>query len=212
MYQKSEEEFYQSGEKFNEFGHDMAQSEIFNLNRQVGISTPSISRDVTSLKTNEFLINNALSSLQSYNSDIRARVSNALTQGILMKKTGYEIQTKLSKFMDIKKYRIQRIVRTELSRIFNQTKLIAYGEFKEQHFPDLMKRLFHPMDNRTADDSKQLKQLNPEIPLNKPFVFVYKYRRKEGSVRQDKRVFMTPPDRPNDRAVMVPFRKEWRNA
>ena len=60
---------------------------------------------------------------------------------------------------------------------------MAYGEFREQHFPDLMKRLYHPMDNRTAKDSKQLAKLDPAIPLDKPFVFVYKYRRKDGTVK-----------------------------
>ena len=210
MYNEAEAEFYRAGEEFNEFGHEMAKTEVKAFNDQVGIATPSIKRDVTSLGQNEFLINNAKASLQTYTADIRYRVSNALTQGVLMKKTGYEITGRLSKFMDIKKYRIQRIVRTELSKIFNQTKLIAYGEFKEQHFPDMMKRLFHPMDSRTADDSKQLARLDPAVPLNKPFVFKYRYVRKDGSVRIDKRIFMTPPDRPNDRAVMVPFRKSWK--
>ena len=153
-------------EKFNQFGHDMVQKEMTNLNKAVGISTPSLDRDVTSLKTNEFLINNARTSLETYSVQIRQQVSNALTQAVLQRKTGFEVTGRLSKFMNIKRYRIQRIARTELSRIYNSTKLIAYGEFRKEHFPDLIKRLWHPMDSRTADDSKQLKRLSiPQCPL-----------------------------------------------
>ena len=201
IYQGTREQMLLAAEDFNKYGHDMAQKEIKTLNKQAGISTPSLDRDVTSLKTNNFLINNADASLQTYSVGIRQQVSNALTQAVLQKKTGFEVTGRLSKFMQIKRYRIQRIVRTEMSRIYNSTKLIAYGEFKKEHFPDLMKRLYHPMDSRTADDSKALKRLDPAVPLDKPFVFTYK---------GEKRVFMSPPDRPNDRAVMVPFRKSWK--
>ena len=202
IYAISSEQLELGAQEYNQYAHDMSQREMTNMNKQVGISTPSLDRDLTSLKTNEFLINNAKASLETYTVDIRARVSNALTQAVLQRKTGFEVTGRLSKFMQIKRYRIQRIVRTEMAKIYNQTKLIAYGEFKKEHFPDLMKRLWHPMDSRTADDSKLLKRLDPAVPLDKPFEFTYK---------GDKRVFMTPPDRPNDRAVMVPFRKEWKN-
>ena len=81
---------------------------------------------------------------------------------------------------------------------------MAYGEFQKQHFPDMMKRLFHHMDKRTADDSKQLAELDPAVPLNKPFVFKYKR-----GLKTEVRRFMVPPDRPNDRATLIPFRKQW---
>jgi len=202
IYLDTAEQMEIAGEEYSQFGHEMAQREVKNLNRQVGISTPNISRDVTSLEHNDFLINNALASLQTYTVGVRQQVSNALTQGVLQRKSGYEITGRISSFMeDMRRWRIQRIVRTEMSRIYNSTKLVAYGEFRKEHFPDLMKRLYHPMDSRTADDSKALKRLDPAVPLDKPFVFKYK---------GDKRVFLSPPDRSNDRSVLVPYRKKWK--
>jgi hypothetical protein len=58
----------------------------------------------------------------------------------------------------------------------------------------------HPMDRRTGKDSMELAYEHPTIPIDEPFKFTWK-----GFTR----VFMNPPDRPNDRAVMVPYRKEW---
>jgi hypothetical protein len=64
----------------------------------------------------------------------------------------------------------------------------------------LLKTLMHPMDQRTGDDSKKLAQEHPAIPISEEFVFTWK---------NATRRFMTPPDRPNDRAVMIPYRAEW---
>ena len=124
-------------------------------------------------------------------------------------RSGFEITSALSKFLDIKKWRLQRIVRTESHKIYNLSKLMAYSDFQKEHFPDLMKRLHHPMDKRTAEDSKQLAKLDPAIPLNTPFVFTYRRRLASGQVKSETRRFMVPPDRPHDRSSLVPFRAEW---
>lgn len=190
---------------YNYFAQKISQKEI----KQLGLVTPQIDQDLVSMEKNEFLINNAKESLRIYNSDIRSRVSEALTQGVLQKRTGFEVTGRLSKFMKIKTYRVERIVRTELHKIFNSSKMLAYSQFKNENFPDMKKALYHPMDHRTGDDSKQLAKLGPIVDIDKPFVFVYKRTLKSGAVRKDKRVFMVPPDRPNDRAAMVPYRPEW---
>ena len=198
------DDFVFSGGEYYQYGLDVGEQEIQRFNAIQAIETPDINKQAISLEHNKFLLNNAEASLKTYSARVRATVSNALTQGMLAGRSGYEITSKLSKFLDIKRWRLQRIVRTESHKIYNSSKLIAYGEFQKQHFPDMMKRLFHPMDKRTADDSKQLAELDPAVPLNKPFVFKYKR-----GLKTEVRRFMVPPDRPNDRATLIPFRKQW---
>lgn len=200
------DDFEFSAGEYYQYGLDIGEAEIrtFNNIQAQAIETPDINKLAISLKHNKFLLNNAEASLKTYSARIRSTVSNALTQGILAGRSGYEITSKLSKFLDIKRYRLTRIVRTESHKIYNSSKLVAYQEFQKHHFPDMMKRLYHPMDKRTADDSKQLAQIDPEVPLNKPFVFKYKR-----GLKTEVRRFMVPPDRPNDRATLIPFRKQW---
>lgn len=66
--------------------------------------------------------------------------------------------------------------------------------------PKLKKGLFHPMDDRTSDDSKYLKNLNPIIDIDKPFRYTWNGK---------ERVFLSPPSRPNDRAILVPIDMDW---
>ena len=204
-------EYERSNEEYFNFGREMAEKEITSFNKLKAIETPDIKKQQLSVEQNKFLINNAEASLKTYTSRVRQTVSDALTMGTLSGKTGYEIVSNLKRFMDIKKWRFQRIVRTESHKIFNSAKLLSYGEFKKEHFPDLKKRLVHFYDSRTGKDSIQLAKKDPIIDIDKPFVFIYKRRLKDGQVRITKRVFMVPPDRPNDRASCVPFRKEWEN-
>ena len=82
-------------------------------------------------------------------------------------------------------------------------------KIKDDVLPDLKKALMHPIDSRTGQDSKQLAKENPVVDIDEPFVFTFVRRNKDGSVVEDRREFMFPPDRPNDRAILVPFREEW---
>jgi len=66
--------------------------------------------------------------------------------------------------------------------------------------PDLMKTLMHPIDKRTGDDSKLAARLRLVVPIDEPFVYKW-----NGETRE----FMAPPDRPNDRAILVPYSTSW---
>ena len=57
------------------------------------------------------------------------------------------------------------------------------------------------MDKRTGEDSKILARNNPIVPIDEPFV--------ENSTGKEL-VYMHPPNRPNDRAIMIPYRDSWR--
>ncbi len=87
-----------------------------------------------------------------------------------------------------------------MHNIYNYSKMNAMADVQENTIPDLKKSLMHPMDTRTGEDSKKLAGENPVVDIDEPFRF--NYRGKE-------RVFMFPPDRPNDRAILVPFRETW---
>ena len=75
-------------------------------------------------------------------------------------------------------------------------------EIKKELIPDLKKSLFHPMDNRTAKDSKLAAHLNLVVDIDKPFKYTFNGK---------ERVFFNPPDRPNDRAIITAYRKAWDN-
>ena len=190
--------------EFNEFGIEVANREVRDFQREAGLSIPNVRKDKVSLQHNDFLINTMQASLEKHSVDTRMQVSRGLTDAVIQRKSGYEVTGRLGKYIDLKKYQIQRIVRTEMSRIFNQTKFITYGEFNKSVFfkGSLMKRMFHPMDNRTAEDSKQWAQADPAIPMHEPF----RLKLRNGKIQEG----MTPPMRPNDRAVLMPFHKSWK--
>ena len=192
-----------------DFGVERANKEVNELNSQILVA-PTVPEQKISLDQNNFLINTFDESIKLWSAETRSQVSQAITQATVARKTGYEVVNNLSTFIKAKRWKLQRIFRTENHRIYNAAKLLTYRQFQKKDFPDMMKRLFHPMDHRTADDSKQLKQLNPVVPLGKPFVFTYRRVLKNGEIKEDKRVFMFPPDRPNDRATIIPWRKSWK--
>ena len=131
------------------------------------------------------------------------QVTRGLTDAVIQNRSGYEVTGRLSKFIDLKRWKIKQIVRTEMSGIFNRTKLLTYDRFNKENFKGtLLKRMFHPMDNRTAEDSKQWAQADPAIPLDRPF----RLKLRNGKIQEG----MTPPLRPNDRAVIMPFHQGWK--
>ena len=87
-----------------------------------------------------------------------------------------------------------------MHNIYNVSKMDGMGSIKKKFIPDLKKMLVHPMDNRTAQDSKALAKKNPIVDIDKPFKFVY---------NGETRVFSHPPDRPNDRAILIPARDKY---
>ena len=137
------DDFATSSDGYYQYGLDVGEQEIQRFNAIQAIETPDINKQAISLEHNKFLLNNAEASLKTYSARVRATVSNALTQGMLAGRSGYEITSKPSKFLDTKRWRLQRIVRTESHKIYNSSKLIAYGEFKKEHFPNLKKALIH---------------------------------------------------------------------
>ena len=191
--------------KYNELGVDLANKEIKTLSKEVGISIPNIKRDKIALNQNQFLLNNMETSMTNYSAEIRAQISRFITDATIQRKSGYETVSRAGRYINIKLWKIRRIIRTEMSKILNETKLMTYQEFNKDNFKGkLMKRMYHPMDNRTAEDSKQWAKADPAIPLSEPF----RLKLKNGDIQEGN----VPPLRPNDRAVLMPFHSYWRDA
>ena len=112
-------EFEASAKEYFNFGQEAAEEEITAFNGLIAAPTPSIKKTKLSIEKNKFLVNNARASLATYSAQVRATVSNAITQGMLSGRSTYDITTKLSRFMDIKKWRLTRIARTESHKIYN---------------------------------------------------------------------------------------------
>lgn len=172
----------------------------------INLNAALIAQDTANHLTTKYNTN-----LEAYGNDLVTQISNGLFQASLGSVSYSEVVGRISQFFNAEEWKLHRIVRTELHNIYNVGRLNGMRELagvdkdgnetdSEALIPDLMKTLMHPMDQRTGDDSKALAREHPAIPVNQEFVQVWgKYTFR----------FMNPPNRPNDRAIMVPYRAEW---
>ncbi len=149
---------------------------------------------------NNLLLAKYEASLRAYTGAMRAQVASVLTNAAIEKANYADVIHRMSLYFRGEEWKLHRIARTELSHIYNFSKQKGMFDTKDRYIPDLKKTLIHPMDGRTGDDSKQVKRMNLIVDIEKPFAYTYKGK---------ERIFMTPPDRPNDRSIMVPYRDEW---
>lgn len=140
------------------------------------------------------------SSVDAYAADQKARVASYLTNALIEQKSLGEVVTGLSQYQLGEEWKVLRLARTELHNIYGLGKMKGMTTTRDQLLPDLMKALVHPMDARTGLDSVYLAKLNPVLPLDEPFEY-----RWGGKLRR----FMSPPDRPNDRGILIPYVPHW---
>lgn len=155
---------------------------------------------IESTEPDNYLFNQYESSVQSYNESLRNSFQSSLTQSLIQQKSWSQAVYDMESVFDMKEWELARIVRTELHGIYNISKMRGFGTIKQDYVPDLMKTLYHPMDSRTGQDSIQMAKENLIVPIDSPFSFTYKGKT---------RTFMTPPDRPNDRAILIPYRPSF---
>jgi hypothetical protein len=147
-----------------------------------------------------FLFNQYDTSIDAYTEAQRAQIAQGLTKAVIENVPYSEVVSRLSKYNIGEEWKVERLARTELHNIYNVGKLKGMEITQEEALPDLMKALLHPLDTRTGEDSKLLAQLNPIVEIDKPFQYEW-----NGKTR----TFMAPPDRPNDRAILIPYREAW---
>ena len=102
---------------------------------------------------------------------------------------------------DRERWRAERIVRTESAYSYGQTTQRCM-EHTAHEVPGLLKRLVTTFDSRTGKDSVVLN--GQTVPVNKPFVWMKKTKAGVERVEYD-----APPNRPNDRECVVPWRRDY---
>lgn len=186
---------------------DMVE-EMRVFQKHFGSETVPINVDAVAaaMETSNYLVREYEDSMTDYSDALMNNLQNALTQALIEQKPYPDVVKSISEFFLAEQWKIHRIARTELHNLYNKGKLTGMARLTQTHFPDLMKTLIHPMDGRTAADSKYLRELNLRIPIDRYFEY---YWPPKPSFKAKLRRFLAPPDRPNDRAILVPYRAEW---
>ncbi len=105
---------------------------------------------------------------------------------------------------DGQRYRAERIVRTEMSWTFGVARQRSMEELKPA-VPKLMKKLVATRDDREGQDSKDLD--GQTVPVDQPFIWHVKDSRGRPTGKVVR--YMQPPNRPNDREVVIPWVAGW---
>jgi len=161
----------------------------------INVDAAAVAANVQNLAVNRYK-----TSLQAYTGGVRAVISQGLLDSVIAQDTVGQAIQKISRFFTIEEWKLRRIARTELHGVYNLGRLTGMKEIKQDFIPNLKKTLIHPMDSRTGEDSKVAARLELIVDIDQPFRYTF-----NGKIRE----FMNPPDRPNDRAILVPYRKEW---
>lgn len=125
-----------------------------------------------------------------------------MSVGAMTGKPLEDLVSELREELGTARWKAERIVRTESAYAHGLAKQTAIAETGARLGRRLHKRLVETFDDRTGDDSFVLH--GQTVPQDKPFV--WKKRKGKGWVVVE---FMHPPNRPNDRAVVIPWDPEW---
>lgn len=200
-------DFNDSAQMAAEAGVEDLVKEIKKWNKKFTGAVLPINLDaaVIATDTRNFLFNRYEVSMQAYSETLRARIAQGLTEAVVAQDTFSEALSRVGKTFLGEEWKLQQIIRTELHNIYNLGKLDGMNELWDDgngRISDLKKTLYHPMDARTGEDSKRLAQNNPIVPVDEPFVEFSTGKRLE---------YMAPPNRPNDRAILIPYREAWKS-
>lgn len=178
----------------------ISEIQAFSKRFQGAVVPINIRTQEVALDTSNFLLTQYESSISAYGEGLIRQLAGNITQAALMQMSYGQVVQRLTQFFDGEEWKLHRIVRTELHNIYNLGKINGMTETAKESIPDLQKTLMHPMDQRTGKDSILAAKLRLVADIDEPFR--YRWGGKE-------RVFMAPPDRPNDRAILVPYRRAW---
>jgi len=151
-------------------------------------------------QTKDRLFNRYQTSINTYSTTLRNRIATELQDAVIARETPEQVINRLSGTFVGEAWQLRRIVRTELHGIYSNAKLLSLQESRGEGMPKLKKTLYHPMDSRTGKDSMYAERLNLIAELEEPFKYRWKNR---------ERIFMYPPDRPNDRSILIPYDPTW---
>jgi len=135
---------------------------------------------------------------------IRDGLARSLVQGETVDQAVDRL-TKASGTFDGQRWRADRIVRTEMSWTFGIAKQQSMEQMQARAVPRLMKKLIATRDEREGDDSKELD--GQTVPVDQPFLWVVKNSKGQPTGQVIR--YMQPPNRPNDREVVIPWSSAW---
>ena len=190
-----------------ELGVDHLLTEVvkYNADFEGSVVLRNVNVELLATQYSERLFNQYNASLLAYNADLRGRLALALQDLVIEGLNSEEINERLlnqggiARFFEGESWRLRRIVRTELHGIYSGAKMGTMRSIKEYE-PEIKKTLYHPLDSRTAADSEYVMSLNLRVDVDQPFSYEW---------RGEQRVFMAPPDRPNDRSILIPYHPSW---
>jgi len=148
-----------------------------------------------------YLVNQFQVSVDTYSASLRSKLSEGISDMVIARESSETFIDKLSNFFVGEEWRLRRIVRTELHGIYGRAKIDSMGVVRDEYMPELKKTLYHPMDSRTGADSVYAASKNLIVDIDQPFKYKWKGKDRE---------FMAPPDRPNDRSILIPYDPSWK--
>lgn len=148
-------------------------------------------------------------SVTTYGPNTIRAIEKELTQSALQNETIYQATQRIAGTNGLfqgQRWRAERIARTEMAYSYGVTKQQAMRAVRDTDYPNLQKKLIATFDTRTGDDSKELH--GQTVGVDEPFVW---HRKNSKGVVVETIRYMYPPNRPNDREIVVPWRPEWKN-
>ena len=183
--------------------HLLQEIRKFSATFEGTVQPIQLDRVVFATEAQNFLVNKYETSIEAYGADLRSSIADSLVNALAIRDTTERTVSRLvsdvGRFFIGEEWKLRRIARTELHNVYNFSKLKGL-QAAQTDIPDIKKGLIHPMDDRTGKDSKKLALENPVIPIDQPFQLKFK---------GETRTFQFPPDRPNDRSILIPVREEW---
>lgn len=156
------------------------------------------------------------SSMAKYGATVVGKIEQAVAMSLLKGEAGYSVVNKVADVMGGEWWRAERIVRTETANVFNASHADAIAD-SAREFHDLMMRwteyvtdvTLQPMDERVGDDSIAL---HGQLARPGGMFYMPPFPPRAGlkispSLRGGS--WSHPPNRPNDRSVLQPWRPGW---
>lgn len=162
-------------------------------------------------------------SMAKYGASIVGKLEGALAQTLVQGESGFQAIDRVTKAYDMEWWRAERIVRTEQAWAYNATQMDAVQDTTKV-FPDMMMRWCElvadetlvPFDNRVGADSVAMhgQLARPgtmfQMPLNASSIVIQtRYGKSTVSKNLLGKSWANPPNRPNDRAALQPWRPGW---
>lgn len=190
--------------------HTVDEVNEFNDYFKGALAPVNIDTQLIAMEYSQRLFNNYEVSMKTYTAGLRNKIATGIQDMLIEGATQEQMIERMvdnegiGRFFAGEEWRLRRIARTELHGIYGGAKMATLGRVASQE-PDIMKTLFHPIDSRTGEDSEQAHQLKLRVPVSEPFVYTFKTKGGKSITR----TFMHPPDRPNDRSILIPYHPSW---